>query len=74
MDCVICKNGQTRRGTATVTLERNGTTVVFKAVPADICSNCGEQYLDETTTQRLLSQAESAAQGGVELEIRPYAA
>jgi len=74
MECMICKHGQTRRGTATITLERNGTTVVFKAVPADVCTNCGEQYLDEGTTQRLLAQADTAAKGGVEVEIRSYAA
>ncbi len=74
MECVICKHGQTRRGTATVTLDRNGTTVVFKGVPADVCANCGEQYLDEGTTQRLLSQADKAVKSGVEVEIRSYAA
>jgi len=74
MECVICKHGQTRHGTATVTLDRNGTTVVFKGVPADVCANCGEQYLDEGTTQRLLLQADKAVKSGVEVEIRSYAA
>ena len=74
MQCVICKHGQTRRGQATVTLERNGTTLVFKGVPADVCANCGEQFVDEQTTERLLSEAERAAQAGVQVEIRLYAA
>ncbi|MCA9913998.1 MAG: type II toxin-antitoxin system MqsA family antitoxin, partial [Anaerolineae bacterium] len=34
MKCVICKQGDTRPGTVTVTLERGGTTLVFKNVPA----------------------------------------
>ena len=74
MQCVICKHGQTRPAQVTITLERNGTTLVFKGVPADVCAICAEQYIDEQTTQRLLREAERAAQSGVEVEIRSYAA
>jgi hypothetical protein len=35
-----CKSGETRLGTTTVTLEREGLTLVMKEVPADICINC----------------------------------
>ncbi len=74
MQCVICKHGQTRRAEVTITLERNGTTLVFKGVPADVCQNCAEQYLDERTTQRLFAEAERAVESGVELEVRSYVA
>ena len=73
MRCVICKHGQTRPAQVTITLERNGTTLVFKGVPADVCATCAEQYIDEQTTQRLLVDAERAAQAGVEVEIRSFA-
>ncbi len=73
MQCVICKHGQTRPAQVTITLERNGTTLVFKGVPADVCATCAEQYIDEPTTQKLLREAEHAAQTGVEVEIRSYA-
>ena len=72
MKCVICKHGETRRGTATLTLVRDGTTLVVKGVPADVCANCGEEYVDETTTARLLRAAEEAAQAGVQVDIREY--
>ena len=49
--CAICKQGEVVAGTTTVTLERGGTTVVIKAVPAGVCDNCGEEYVDETTTR-----------------------
>ena len=45
MNCVICKHGETRPGKTTVTLERKATTVVIKNVPAQVCSNCGEEYV-----------------------------
>ena len=73
MQCVICKHGHTRPAQVTITLERDGTTLVFKGVPADVCAICAEQYIDEPTTQRLLLEAEQAAQAGVEVEIRSYA-
>ncbi len=74
MKCVICKIGETGPGQVSVTLERNGTTLVLKNVPAEVCSNCGEQYLDEVTTSKLLKQGEQAAHAGVEVEVRPYVA
>ncbi|MGH7938508.1 MAG: type II toxin-antitoxin system MqsA family antitoxin, partial [Bryobacteraceae bacterium] len=43
MKCTICKKGETAPGTATVTLERGGLTLVVKDVPAQICDNCGEE-------------------------------
>ncbi len=73
MTCVVCKIGQTRAGGTTVTLERAGMTLVFKGVPAQVCNNCGEAYVDETTTQRLLRDAEDAASSGVQVDIREFA-
>jgi len=74
MKCVICKHGETKSGTATVTLERSGSTVIFKEVPADVCENCGEYYLSESTTQKLMARAEEAVRNGVEVEIQRFAA
>jgi YgiT-type zinc finger domain-containing protein len=74
MKCVICKHGETRRGTATVTLRRDATTLVVKGVPADVCDNCGEEYVDEVTTAQLLRRLEEAAVAGVEVDVREYIA
>lgn len=74
MTCVVCKVGQTHPGRATVTLERAGMTLVTKGVPAQVCSNCGEAYVDQDATQRLLREAEEAAQAGVQVHIREFAA
>jgi len=72
MRCVICKQSETRPGKATVTLERDGATLVVKGVPAEVCPNCGEEYVDEETTARLLQTAEEAARAGVQVDIREY--
>ena len=74
MKCVICKHGETQIGTTTVTLERDTTTIVFKNVPAEVCDNCGEAYLDAKTTRHLLHIVEDAARLGVQVDVRSYAA
>ena len=74
MECVICKHGSTKPGTTTVTLCREDTTIIIKGVTADICENCGEYYLDQTTTERILSLATEAVKKGAEVEILRYAA
>ena len=73
MTCVICKNGETLRGSTALTLHRHGRTIVFKGVPAEVCDNCGESYVDGTTAAQLLAEAESHASGNVELEIHRFA-
>ncbi|MCL5292760.1 MAG: type II toxin-antitoxin system MqsA family antitoxin [Actinobacteria bacterium] len=74
MKCVICREGETKPGKATVTLERDGMTLVVKGVPAEICENCGEEYVDEETTRSLLKMAEDAARSGVQVDVREYRA
>ena len=73
MNCIICKEGTTSLGTVTVTLERGTSTLVFKRVPAQVCENCGESYLDEATTTQLLHTAEQAVKTGVQVEVRTFA-
>lgn len=74
MRCIICEQGRTLPGKTTVTLERDGLTLVIKNVPADVCENCGEEYIGEEITKRLLSIAEEAAHSGVQVDIRSYIA
>ena len=74
MKCVICKKGNTYKGKTTVTLQRGEVTLVFKNVPAEVCENCGEAYVNGSTSQELLKQAEEAVLNGVVVDIREYIA
>ncbi len=74
MKCAICKHGETRPGKTTVTLERGGGTLVIKAVPARICDNCGEAYVDEQITRQLLATADETRRGGVQVDVREFGA
>ncbi|MCK9413931.1 MAG: type II toxin-antitoxin system MqsA family antitoxin [Prolixibacteraceae bacterium] len=69
MECVICKNGTTRLGKVTVTLERSGAIIAIKEVPAQVCKNCGEYFLDAEMTKEVLKRAEQAVKKGVEIEV-----
>jgi YgiT-type zinc finger domain-containing protein len=70
----MCKHGMTQPGKVTVTLHRDETVVVIKEVPADVCQQCGEYYLDEMTTARIMAMAEEAVKHNVEVEVLRYAA
>ena len=74
MKCVICKHAETKLGTTTVTLERDGLTYVVKQVPAQVCPNCGEDYVDEKVTGYLLKSAEQMSKVGAQVDIRQYVA
>ncbi len=74
MKCSICKSGEIQPGYVTVTLQRANTIVIIKAVPAQVCQDCGEYYLDERVSQRVYLQADDAAQRRAEVEVLQYAA
>jgi len=74
MKCVVCRQAETQIGTTTVTLERADLTLVFKNVPAQVCPNCGESYVDEQTSGQLLRDAEETARAGTKVEVREFAA
>lgn len=72
MKCVICKQGETKPGNVTVTLERKGMILVIRGVPARVCAQCGEEYVETETKDRLLYQAEETARSGVQAAISDY--
>ena len=74
MKCVVCRKGETRKGTATVTLEQGKLTLVIKGVPAEVCENCGEEYLDECISTALMETAEEVAREGTQFDVRDYQA
>ena len=72
MKCMICKHGETQQGTTTITLEKNSSTIVFQEVPAMVCNNCGEAYVEAEITKELLDQASEIIKSGAKVDIRNY--
>jgi len=71
--CLICKFGRTAPGRVTVTLERGGSVVVIRDVPAEVCADCGEYYLAEAIAEGAYGLAEDAVARHVEVEVLRYA-
>jgi YgiT-type zinc finger domain-containing protein len=67
--CSICKTGQLTTGKVTVTLEKEGSILLIKSVPAQICNNCSSYFLDPATTRIVLQKAENSVKNGAELEV-----
>lgn len=57
-----------------MTLQRGGTTVILKGVPAEVCENCGEYYLSQIISEQVLVRAEQAVTRGAEIEILRFTA
>jgi len=73
MKCVICRNGITEEGYTSLVLEREQTTLVFKSIPAQICNNCGEEYISSEVNKELLNSANREINKGVMLEMLQFA-
>lgn len=74
MKCALCKHGTTYSSNVTITLERDSCIIILKGVPADICENCGEYYLSQSTTKSVLSRAERVVDEHAEIEVLHFAA
>ena len=69
MECVICKAGSMYEGKVTVTLEKNGSIILIKEVPAQVCDVCEHYYLDEKITGEVLKRGTEGLLKGAELEV-----
>ncbi len=72
MKCPICKFGEMKAGLTQVVLTRGNATVIFRNVPAQICDDCGEYYLDEETAQDIYNRADNCFSSGQEVAIIEY--
>ncbi len=52
MECLHCK-GHMKRGTAPFTVDRKGYQVSWQAIPAWICTQCGEPYFEAPQVEQI---------------------
>ncbi|NCQ18784.1 MAG: hypothetical protein COZ80_06650 [Ignavibacteria bacterium CG_4_8_14_3_um_filter_37_9] len=74
MKCVICKNGETKTGFTSLSLQRAEVIIVVKNIPAEICGNCGESYLSEEISAKVLQEAEQSIKKNSQVEVLNFAA
>ena len=70
MECVHCK-GRMKRGTAPFSSDRNGYHASWDAVPAWVCTQCGEPFFEsrevdliQNALRDLDRESEALASGG----------
>ena len=68
------QGGELAPGKTTVKVQRGETLVIIKDVPADVCQDCEEAYLDTTVSFNIEKQVEEAVARHAEIEILLYAA
>lgn len=71
MTCIRC-GGHPVPGSTTLTLEREGTTLVLQRVPALVCPTCQERYLSADTTDRTRELLDAAVANGVRVSVQNY--
>ena len=50
--CPIC-NGKKEFSTTTFTVDLGTNLIVVRNTPATVCSNCGEEWIDDTIAEQL---------------------
>ena len=52
MNCINCK-GKMERGIAPFHIDRKGYHLLLDAIPAWVCSQCGENYFEESEVETI---------------------
>lgn len=52
MECFMCK-GELIEKKVNYMVDLEKTIIIIKGVPAKVCSECGEQYFDDETSQNI---------------------
>ena len=71
MNCIICKANLTE-GKVNHIVDFGEGIIIIKNVPANICKQCGEYYLDTTTAFKLESIVEELKKNIAEVFIVNY--
>lgn len=70
--CPLCGGNKTA-GETTFTADLGSGIVVVRRVQAMVCSQCGEEWIDDATARRLEQVVNGARSGHREVEITAFA-
>lgn len=65
MICLICRQAEILDDLTSVLFERGEFRLVVNSVPARVCPNCGEAYVDEEIAVHLLQDADEMSKAGI---------
>jgi YgiT-type zinc finger domain-containing protein len=71
--CYFCK-GRVHKGEVTVDYRWGGTLVVIKGVPAGVCQQCGEKYIDGSVYKGMekLAKTKSHLLGKMSVDVLEF--
>lgn len=70
--CAFC-GGPRAPGRATFTADLGSGVVVVRHVPATVCEQCGEEWIDDATAAELEQRVEEARIRGAQVEVASMA-
>jgi len=71
MECFMCKGSLIeKKVNYVVDLER--TIIIIKSVPAKVCNQCGEQYFDDETSEKIERIVNQLKELSIEVMIINY--
>ena len=65
MKCLVCKHNRFKKGTTVLPIEHGNAILLITDIPARVCENCGETYLDEETAQNVQDLANETLSGEI---------
>lgn len=72
MICLICRLAETVEEFISIRFERAEINLVVSHVPARVCPHCGDAYVEEEVTLRLLRSVEAEASLGISHVLIEY--
>ena len=71
MTCFLCK-GDVEKSTTTYMTEYNGCYIIIKNVPCTKCTQCGEEFLNGVTLQKIEKMLEGLKSMLTEFAVVDY--
>jgi len=72
MKCPLCA-GEMEKGVTTLTFNQGPEeTIVVKNVPADVCTQCGEAFIDFETTEKVEQVIKIVKSNGLKMGILEF--
>ena len=71
MNCFMCK-GQLIEKKLNYMVDLEDTIIIIKGVPAKVCTQCGEQYFDDKTSENIEKIVEQLKELSTEVTIVNY--
>lgn len=73
MHCTICK-GEMKPQKINFPVDLENTFILVKEVPAIVCQQCGEYFLEDDIAKKIEEIAETAKSSNIEIEVLKFAA